>query len=79
VQEPYTSSPAHEVGARAVSERAGDDRLGQLAFGRELKVQRQGHLQRPDRVADLLARDPLAGADQRVPGTLADIGTGGRC
>jgi hypothetical protein len=34
----------------------------------------QAHDQRPDRVLDLLAGDPLPGADQRVPGLLPHVG-----
>ena len=65
---------ADEVDAHAVRAGVGDDRPGELALGGELKVRRQRHQQRPDRVGDLIGRDPLAGADQRVAGALPDVG-----
>jgi len=46
---------------------------GQLAFGAEPQVQWQAHGQGLHRVLDVLARDPLPGADQRVACLLPDI------
>ena len=47
---------------------------GQLSLGAELQVRRQPHDQRLDRVLDVLAGNPLPGADQRVPGLLPHVG-----
>ena len=47
---------------------------GQLSLGAELQVQRQPHDQGLHRVLDVLAGDPLPGADQRVPGLLPHVG-----
>jgi len=46
----------------------------QLALGAEGQVQRQSHDQGLDRVLEVLARDPLPGADQRVPGAFPHVG-----
>ena len=46
---------------------------GQLALGAEPQVQRQAHDQGLDRVLDVLAGDPLPGADQRVPGAFPHV------
>jgi hypothetical protein len=47
---------------------------GQLPLGAELKIWRQARDQGPDRVIDLLAGNPLAGADQCVTGTFPHVG-----
>ena len=47
---------------------------GQLPLGAEPQVQRQAHEQGLHRVLDVLAGDPLAGADQRVPGLFPHVG-----
>jgi hypothetical protein len=64
---------ADEVQPDPAGERLGEEVDGQLALGAEHQVQRQPHHQRLHRVLDLLGRDPLPGADQRVPGALAHI------
>ena len=65
---------AGEVEADAVGVRAGADVDGQLSLGAEPQVQRQAHEQGLHRVLDVLAGDPLAGADQRVPGLVPHVG-----
>ena len=46
---------------------------GQLALGAEYQVQRQPHEQGLRRVLEVLAGDPLPGADQRVPGPFPHV------
>ena len=65
---------AGEVEPDAVGVRAGAQVDGKLALGAELQVQRQAHEQGLHRVLDVLAGDPLAGADQRVPGLVPHVG-----
>ena len=65
--------PADEIEAGAVGVRIRADTDGQLPLGTELQASRQPGGQRPDRIGDVLARDPLPGADQRVPGLLPHI------
>ena len=46
---------------------------GQLSLGAEHQVQRQSHDQGLHRVLEVLTRNPLPGADQRVPGLLPHV------
>ena len=66
--------PAGKVERQAVRVRVGADIDRQLPLGPEPQVQRQPHDQGPDRVGDVLAGDPLPGADQRVPGLVPHAG-----
>ena len=65
--------PAGKVEGQPVGVRASEDVDGQLAPGAERQVRRQPGDQRLDRVLDVLARDPLPGPDQRVPGALPHV------
>ena len=64
---------AGEVERQAVGVRVGADVDGQLPLGAEGQVQRQPHEQGLHRVLEVLAGDPLPGADQRVPGPLPHV------
>jgi hypothetical protein len=66
--------PAVEIRPDAVGGGVGADVDGQLPLGAEHKIGWQPHEQGLDRVLDLLAGDPLAGADQRVPRLLPHVG-----
>jgi hypothetical protein len=48
--------------------------MASCPLGAELQLRRQSHGPGPARILDLGPRDPLPGADQRVPGALADVG-----
>jgi hypothetical protein len=65
---------AGEVEAQAVGVRGRADIDGQLPLGAELKLQRQPHEQGLHRVGDVLAGDPLPGADQRMPDSFPHVG-----
>ena len=64
---------ADEVEGGTVGERLGEDTDGQLPLGAEHQAGRQAHDHRFHRVGDVFGRDPLPGADQRVPGPLPHI------
>src|SRR5262249_8564812 len=64
---------AQEIDPGAVGTRLGANIDGQLALGAEPKVRRQAREQRLHRVTEVPGRDPLPGADQRMPGLLAHI------
>ncbi len=64
---------ADEIEADPVGVRVRADADCQLPFGAEPQVQGQAGDQRRYRVADVLARYPLPGADQRVPGALPHV------
>ncbi len=64
---------ADEVEAGAVGVRAGADVDGQLPLGAEPQARRQPHEPGPGRITDVLSRDPLPGADRRVPGLFPDV------
>ena len=66
--------PAVEVRPDPVGGGLGAQVDGQLPLGAEGQVQRQPRDQGLDRVGDLLGRDPLAGADQCVPGAFPHVG-----
>ena len=66
--------PAVEVRPDPVGGGVRADVDGQLPLGAELQIQRQPHDQGLHRVGDVLAGDPLPGADQRVPGPLPHVG-----
>ncbi len=71
---PVDLVPAGEVEADAVGVRAGADVDGQLSLGAESQIERQAHQQGLHRVLEVLAGDPLPGADQRVPGLVPHVG-----
>ena len=64
---------ADEVQPDAVGDGLGEDVDGQLPLGAEGQVQRQAHDRRCHRVVDVRGRDPLPGADQRVPGAFPHV------
>ena len=66
--------PAVEVRPDPVGGGVLADVDGQLPLGAEPQVQRQPHDQGLHRVLEVLAGDPLAGADQRVPGLFPHVG-----
>nr|WP_236051651.1 hypothetical protein [Nonomuraea cypriaca] len=63
-----------EVDDDAVEVGIGEQADGQFALGGEGQVEGQAGGDRRDGVGDLLGGDPLAGADQRVPGPGSDVG-----
>ena len=65
---------AGEVEPDAVGEDLAEQVDGQLPLGAEGQVRRQPMIVRRAGSLQLLARDPLPGGDQRVPGALAGIG-----
>jgi hypothetical protein len=65
---------ADEIERQPVGVRIGQDVDGQLALGAEPQVRRKSRDQGLHRVLDLLFRDPLPGADQRVARLLPDVG-----
>ena len=66
--------PAVEVRPDPVGGGVRADVDGQLSLGAERQVRRQAHDQGLHRVLDVLAGNPLPGADQRVPGLLPHVG-----
>jgi hypothetical protein len=66
--------PAVEVRTDAVGGGVGADVDGQLPLSTELQIQRQPHDQALHRVCEVLAGNPLPGADQRVPRLLPHVG-----
>ena len=70
---PVDLVPADEAEPGAAGERTVADVDGQLPFRAEHQVRRQAHGPRPRRVLEVLARDPLLGPGQRVPGPLPHI------
>ena len=64
---------AHEVQPDAVGDGLGEDVDGQLPLGAEGQLLRQAHDRRCHRVAEVGGRDPLPGADQRVPGAFPHV------
>ena len=65
--------PAHEVQPDAISEDLGEQVDGQLPLGAEHQIIWQAHDLLLGWVIDMLARNPLPGGDQRVPGLLPHI------
>jgi hypothetical protein len=61
---------AGEVEAQTIGVCLGIGIDGLLALGARLQLRRQSHPGRRLRIVDMLGRDPLLRADQRVPGAL---------